>query len=110
MTKKRKKKRHLENKIFAFYNFYNKLSNSKVDTISISDEFRLKQNIKISSGNRVSDFTDWIYESTVGYKDEQKLRFGKSNEKKYLKDIFREIQILQFPILKTSIALKMNGF
>jgi hypothetical protein len=106
MTKKRKKKRHLENKIFAFYNFYNKLSNSKVDTISISDEFRLKQNIKISSGNRVSDFTDWIYESTVGYKDEQKLRFGKSNEKKILERYIQRNPDTSIPYFKNKYSFE----
>lgn len=89
MKKRKKKKKGLEK--FVSYSFYNRLSNSKVEEISILERWLLKKNLQKNKGNFVSDFTNWIYESTIGQKDYQKCRSGVNNERKvYQKYIYEE--------------------
>jgi len=86
---KKKKKKGLNN--FIFYSFYNTLSNSKVEKISIIDRAKLQQNLEKNKGIGVTDFTGWIYESTKGQKDCQKSKSGVTIERKvYNKYIYEE--------------------
>lgn len=87
--KKRKKKSNFN---YLPSSFYENFGGYHTNIITPEDVQKLKENNCIEKGNRVSDFTDWIYDSIIPKRDNTtNLIEGKSTEQLIYDDIINDL-------------------